>query len=144
MKVTITPEKAWEIAKDILAEIRALQADGELPKTINSFGQLHDHMDANVDWNNKEVESLPIDDWFWVQDIVHKMLEVGIDAPRLPIVEVEDIEGDVITVDIFEDEVPRYEIKISGEDGHRSVVLFADEIAKIADALSALNVPAGN
>lgn len=40
------------IAVEIVADVREMQDAGDLPRSVSSFADLHDHMDANVQWDS--------------------------------------------------------------------------------------------
>ncbi len=75
--MTITAADIDRMAKHMLAIIREIQEADELPADITDFGQLHDHMDANVGWSD-EIDALPIEDWIAVQDRVNGMLAASL------------------------------------------------------------------
>ncbi len=75
--ITITTADIERMARHIVRIIREIQEADELPTEITSFGQLHDHMDANVGWS-EEIDTLPIEDWCAVQDRVNTMLAASL------------------------------------------------------------------
>lgn len=47
VRVALDADRLDAIADEVKTEIVALIADGTVPSTIQNFGQLHDHLDAN-------------------------------------------------------------------------------------------------
>ena len=62
-------------AVQVLQQIRRAQAAGDLPD-VSGFGELHDHIDANVGWGDV-IDGLEHDQWAAVTDIVHGLLKSG-------------------------------------------------------------------
>lgn len=71
--MTISSTDIERMARQIIGIIREIQESDELPADISYFGQLHDHMDANVGWSD-EIDALPTDDWAAVQNRVNELL----------------------------------------------------------------------
>jgi hypothetical protein len=75
--MTITTADADRMARHMMQIIREIQEAGELPTDITEFGQLHDHIDANVGWSD-EIDDLPIEDWITVQARVDALLAASL------------------------------------------------------------------
>jgi hypothetical protein len=75
--MTITAADINRMARHMMQTIREIQEADELPTDITSFGQLHDHMDANVGWSD-EIDALPITEWAAVQERVDTMLAASL------------------------------------------------------------------
>lgn len=77
----ITEQRMREVADRVQREILDLVADGTIPADVRTFGELHDHIDANElgglcddDDPNSDINT---DDWYRIQELVEPWLQAG-------------------------------------------------------------------